>query len=336
MLKHPRPRYYPVYVFVESVDSSDELYRKLLSALSDQDFVSTLSRVSQRFERWAKKIRIEEIGTKIRFGAAGDVDYHAEFLQFARGLDLDGRIVLLVDELPQAVENILGNKTEQETRQAVRLLQTLRDCRHDPRLAERIQFVFAGSIGLDNIAAALGASKHINDLKSLRIPPLSADEGRAFLDSEIERLGLDAPKPVREYLLATIGWEWLIPHFISRLAEELPAGPLEPPAVDQALLDLLGQQNVFEHWYGRLRMALQPTELHFVKAVLGRAANPRENGIHTRTITNLSVKHGVLDRQADLLGILKHDGYLNNEQEPARYRFNSPIIREWWWRNVAN
>ena len=92
-LKNPHPEFYPVYVFVESVDSSDELYRKLLSALSDQDFVSTLSRVSQRFERWANTIKIEEIGTKIRFGATGEVDYHAEFLQFARKLELDGRII---------------------------------------------------------------------------------------------------------------------------------------------------------------------------------------------------------------------------------------------------
>lgn len=38
----------------------------------------------------------------------------------------------------------------------------------------------------------------------------------------------------------------------------------------------------------------------------------------------------------NLVGILKHDGYLNNQEDPARYRFNSPVIREWWWRNVAN
>jgi len=335
-LENPRPGFYPVYVFVESVDSADELFRKLLAALSDQQLVTRLTRLSQQFARWVKTIRIEEIGKKIRFGAAGDVDYQAEFLQFTSGLELDGPIVLLVDEFPQAVENISGSKTEEESRAAVRLLQTLRDCRHDPRLEGRIQFVFAGSIGLENVAAALGSTKHINDLESLRIPPLTAEEGRGFLAQEVERLELDAPEQVQEHLLATIGWEWLIPIFIRRLAEELPDGPLESQAVDQALSGLLAQQNLFEHWYVRLRMALEPAELHFVKAVLGRAADPRENGIHTRTITNLAVEQDVLDRQTHLLGILKHDGYLNNQQEPGRYRFNSPIIREWWWRNVAN
>jgi len=336
VLENPRPGFYPVYVFVESVDSTGELYRKVLSALSDQELVSKLTRLSQRFAGWIKTIRIEEIGAKIRFGAAGDVDYHAEFLRFTRDLELDGRIVLLVDELPQAVENIFGRKTENEAREAIRLLQTLRDCRHDPRLDGRIQLVLAGSIGLENVAASLGASKHINDLEILRIPPLTADEGRAFLGQELERLGLDAPEQVREHLLAAVGWEWLIPIFIRRLAEELPEGPLEPQDVDQALSDLLSQQNLFEHWYARLRMALEPAELHFVKAVLGRLADPQKNGIHTRTITNLAVEHAVLDRQTYLLGMLKHDGYLNNQQDPSRYRFNSPIIREWWWRNVAN
>jgi len=336
-LARPGADFFPVYVFVESIDSVDELYRKLLSALLDQEFVGRLSRASRRFSAWVKRIRIEEIGAKVRFGAAGPVDHLSEFARFCRGLELDGRIVLMVDELPQAVENTLGSKSEQERREAIRMLQTLRDCRHDPSLVERIQFVFAGSIGLENVAASLGASKHINDLKTLRIPPLTPDEGRSFLDLELTRLGLaDLPQEVREHLLGRIGWDWLIPIFIRRLAEELPPNSATPGAVDRAFTELLTHQNLFEHWYGRLRMTLEPKELQFVKDVLGHAADPRNNVIHSRSLTNLAVEHGVLEQQVDLVGILKHDGYLNNQEDPARYRFNSPVIREWWWRNVAN
>lgn len=169
-LTRPRDGFFPVYIFVESVDSVDELYRKLLSALLDQEFVGRLSRTSKRFSTWVKMIRIDEIGAKVRFGASGAVDHLAEFVQFCGGLELDGRIVLMVDELPQAVENALGSKSEQEQREAIRILQTLRECRHDPALTERIQFVFAGSIGLENVAASLGASKHINDLNNQEDP----------------------------------------------------------------------------------------------------------------------------------------------------------------------
>ena len=336
-LARPSADFFPVYVFVESVDSVDELYRKLLSALLDQEFVGRLSRASNRFSSWVKQIRIEEIGSKVRFGASGPIDHLGEFVQFCQGLELDGRIVLMVDELPQAVENTLGSKSAQERTEAIRMLQTLRDCRHDPHLGERIQFVFAGSIGLENVAASLGASKHINDLKTLRIPPLTPDEGRAFLDQELTRLDLaDLPQVVREHLLGRIGWDWLIPIFIRRLAEELPPDASSPDAVDQAFTMLLTHQNLFEHWYGRLRMTLDPRELQLVKAVLGYAADPRNNGIHSRSLTNLAVEHGLLEHQVNLVGILKHDGYLNNQEDPARYRFNSPVIREWWWRNVAN
>ena len=38
-LARPSADFFPVYVFVESVDSVDELYRKLLAALLDQEFV---------------------------------------------------------------------------------------------------------------------------------------------------------------------------------------------------------------------------------------------------------------------------------------------------------
>ncbi len=336
-LARPVAGFFPVYVFVESVDSVDELYRKFLSALLDQRFIDVLSRASQRFASWLQRIRIEEIGSKVRFGAPGQVDHLAEFVQFCQDLELNGRIVLMVDELPQAVENTLGNRSEQERREAIRILQTLRDCRHDPALTERVQFVFAGSIGLENVAATLGASRHINDLKTLRIPPLTADEGRIFLDQELSRLGLAGLSPeVREHLLGRIGWDWLIPIFIRRLAEELAPGSAAPDAADQAFSALLTHQNLFEHWYGRLRMTLEPRELQFVKAVLGHAADPRNNGIHSRALTNLAVEHGVREHQVNLIGILKHDGYLNNQEDPARYRFNSPVIREWWWRNVAN
>ncbi|NEV62176.1 hypothetical protein G3446_09785 [Thiorhodococcus minor] len=265
------------------------------------------------------------------------MDHFGEFVQFCRSLELDGRIVLMVDELPQAVENTLGERSEQERREAIRMLQTLRDCRHDPALTERVQFVFAGSIGLENVAASLGASKHINDLKSLRIPPLTPSEARAFLGQELTRLGLeDLPQEAQEHLLGRVGWDWLIPIFIRRLAEELSPASVTPDAVEQAFTALLTHQNLFEHWYSRLRMTLDSRELQFVKAVLGYAADPRNNGIHSRSLSNLAVEHGVLERQVDLVGILKHDGYLNNQEDPACYRFNSPVIREWWWRNVAN
>jgi hypothetical protein len=336
-LARPRFDFSPVYVFVESVDSVDELYRKLLSALLDQEFVGRLSRASKRFSSWIRQIRIEELGSKIRFGAAEPLDHLDEFVQFCKGLELDGRILLMVDELPQAVENTLGSKSEQERREAIRILQTLRDCRHDPALTEHIQFVFAGSIGLENVAASLGATKHINDLKTIRIPPLTPDEGRAFLNAELTRLGLaHIPQQVREHLLGRIGWDWLIPIFIKRLAEELAPDASTADAVDQAFTTLLTHQNLFEHWYGRLRMTLDPRELQLVKAMLGHAADPRNNGIHSRSLTNLAVEHGLLEHQVNLVGILKHDSYLNNQEDPARYRFNSPVIREWWWRNVAN
>ncbi len=143
-LARPRADFFPVYVFVESVDSVDELYRKLLSALLDQEFVGRLSCASRRFASWVKRIRIEEIGSKVRFGAIGPLDHLDEFTQFCRGLELDGRILLMVDELPQAVENTLGNKSDQERREAIRMLQTLRDCRHDAALTARIQFGTAG------------------------------------------------------------------------------------------------------------------------------------------------------------------------------------------------
>lgn len=332
-LKEPRPGFHPVYAFVESVDSVGEYYRKLLSTLLDGEFVGSLQRLSQRVGQQLKTLRVEEIGGKVRFGAPGEVDYRAELRNFVTGLDLDGPIVMLVDEFPQAVENITAAASAQ---QAIALLQGEREIRHDPALSGRLQFVYAGSIGLENVVAGLGASKHINDLVPVQVPPLTWEEGLEFLGREFDRREVETTAESREYLLERIGRDWLIPHFIREFADELPSARVSEAAIDRALDQLLGRQNLFEHWHGRLRMALPPKELLFVKAVLNTAADPQCPWIDSKTITNLAVEHDQLERQAHLLGILKHDGYLNNQQSAAVYRFNSPIIRLWWWRNIAN
>jgi len=67
-----------------------------------------------------------------------------------------------------------------------------------------------------------------------------------------------------------------------------------------------------------------------------------QNGIsHSENITgeeifNLGQKLDVTGTYKDIVNSLVYDGYINNNDDPQVYRFNSPLLKMWWRKNVAN
>ena len=90
----------------------------------------------------------------------------------------------------------------------------------------------------------------------------------------------------------------------------------------------------FEHWFTRLRNAFKGDQFTFVKEVLNIISE--EKKFASKKIVDLAIKHNLADSYTNLINTLKYDGYINNENDPKTYRFNSPLLREWWNRNVAN
>lgn len=76
----------PTYVIVESVDTVDEFYRKLISHLADQSFLSRWDKLGWQITSRFKSINIQEIGKSVRFGDAKSLDYHAEFCRLLENL----------------------------------------------------------------------------------------------------------------------------------------------------------------------------------------------------------------------------------------------------------
>jgi hypothetical protein len=97
---------------------------------------------------------------------------------------------------------------------------------------------------------------------------------------------------------------------------------------------MLELRNCFEHWHTRLRKAFKKKEYSFAKELL--------NGIsHSENITgeeifNLGQKLNVTGTYKDIVNSLVYDGYINNNDNPRVYRFNSPLLKMWWRKNVAN
>lgn len=321
----------PTYVIVESVDTVDEFYRKLISHLADQSFLSRWDKLGWQITSRFKSINIQEIGKSVRFGDAKSLDYHAEFCRLLENLEPGQPIVLMLDEFPQALENVRANEGDQQVR---KLLTTQRELRQEPRYKGKIQFLYAGSIGLQNVVEGMGFTKHINDLREIKMRPFRRDEARDYLKCLLDKKSLQASDAWLETLLDRI--DWLAPFYISLLVDELQASPLAEQHIDEAFQAMIGHRHNFEHWHNRLKpQALTKQEYRFCKTLLSSAADPERLGIDYGEACNLAVQHEVIDEVSRLLNILQHDGYLARDEQ-NRFRFISPVLRAWWWKEIAN
>jgi hypothetical protein len=208
-----------------------------------------------------------------------------------------------------------------------------------PELTKKVQFIFAGSIGLENIVANLNSSSAIGDLVPVTISPLSKSEAENLCTKILNGSPYYFDEGASDYLIEKI--EWLIPFYIQLIIDESYKILLEKGSnnitrdtIDIAIKNAIKHRNHFENWFGRLRKAYTGNEFNFVKDTLNLASE--NSTISSNDIFNLAVKYNIENTFRDVINALKHDGYINNDENPKIYRFNSPILKIWWCKNVAN
>lgn len=346
MIREPRDGYLVKYIIVQSVDQENEFYKLLFNELiEDKKIFGQLEGYFRQASTVIKDYinRINKIGTnEVTLDHSVSLDYESELKQLIRAIDEGSeKIILEVDEFPHAVENIL----KIDERAGVRFLQSTREFRQDDRLSCKVQFVFTGSIGLGNIVKKIGQSNLIADLVSIPIPPLSWEEAGSLIkelvlgQKQFHKIDLPLTDTCIDYLLKKI--DWLIPYYIQIMVDELcdihaEDRPLNKQAVDEAFSRIIKNRykhdHYFEHWKSRLKIAFDDLpQYNLAREVLNLLA---ANQLLDRAVFHdLGVKHGVADPQY-VLSVLEYDGYLNEHE--GRFRFNSPILKEWWYKNVAN
>jgi hypothetical protein len=238
---------------------------------------------------------------------------------------------MMVDEFPITIENIL-KKNNQDT--AKQFLENNRRLRQDSELGQKMLFIYTGSIGLNNTVAKLEASITIGDLYSIEIPPLTDSEATDFI------MQLLIPTVISDqnmrHLLARI--QSHIPYYIQIVVEELRKLLRVNPDLNQNLIDtaidkaVAQMSPVFKHWKERLNKTFDKNELKLALTILNTIAI--QNEIDYATIQNMATGLKIKDLK-QILGVLQHDGYLNNPTSAEKYHFLSPILKI-WWQNHAN
>jgi len=338
LMDNPKPYYLIKYLITQSVNNENEYFKRIYKKV-----IEILKSHQSLWAQTKKLISSKRITSITIDGIAIDdveVSYYNELLLLLKSLDLKSeKLIIMIDEFSETLENIIKDEGEDK---AIHFLECNRDFRHIPELHKKVQFIYTGSIGLENIVGRLNKMNTINDLYPYEVPPFSDIEAKELIDRLIADSDLVIDDIQKENIINEI--EWAIPYFIQIVVDEIDkiewavnddhVRVVTPEIIKQSIKNSLENRTYFEHWLSRLRIAFKGNEFKFVLELLNTISEYQF--IHKNDIINLSVKYQIQEGYKDVLNSLIHDGYINNLKDRSEYRFNSPLLKMWWFNKVVN
>ncbi len=329
---NPIAYYEPVYIITESVNNANEYFRKIFKELIQ--LLSGFKKIGTQLKELIKSKKITSITIEGLTIDDDQIDYFNELHLVIDQLDLgDTRIIFIVDEFAQTVENIIEDEGVENGK---KFLEQNREIRHRTSLSDKILFVYAGSIGIENIVSKINLVNSINDLYPFNIPPFTPEEAHGLVDKLTSDTNWTLDQTTKDYLIDRL--KWLVPFYIQIILDELDKNEeLENKQIDQKDIDWAIDQAIqkriyFEHWYTRLRKAYKGNDFKFAKEVLNVTSD--QDVITSHEILDLATKYEIDEDFREIINALKHDGYINNSENSKEYLYNSPLLRIWWKSNV--
>ena len=342
----PRPGWNCVFMPVESLSLEAEFVARLLIEVSRvHPSGAWRERLGAKIHQLLQGIGKVDAGP-VQFNLAqalrnGWKDVGAIALNVMRSLP--GKTLILIDELPIFVRNLLqlpGNGGEDAMWRARLFLNWFREIRNEQQPDREVHFVLTGSMGLDTVVQAVGMSGTINDLHVFRLGPLSPELAGRLVENLADGENLALPEVVRQEILARI--DWAIPFHLQLLfGEILGQARFHGQSVDGGLVErcydsLLSEKyrKHFNHWAERLEdPALTKPERAARKALLDAAAKDTK-GISRNTVLQICRQQAPRLDPWVVVDSLVHDGYLNPVDN--RWHFSSSLLRNWWLRWQVN
>ncbi|HMJ75050.1 MAG TPA: hypothetical protein VK507_03710 [Iamia sp.] len=320
----PGPGLLAVKVDYEGVRTSEEFLLRTVKALDA--FQGTPQRARARLSALFQGVEVAgavpgtPISVKVGVSTRTPTDLLGETLAaVADHLDEGVLLVVAMDEVPVAIDNIAINEGAASANQ---LLQALRDMR---RREGRLRWIVCGSIGFHHILRRCGATEGaINDLVNLPLGPLDETEARELA----ARLCLGIGRPAAPEVVAALTEEaGRIPFLIHALAHHLHeagSGPISVGDVATAFEDFIDDRDeskAVTHLVTRLD-PLYGDRTKVAEAMLDEVA--RQGAV---ALTDLVAAHPG-EPVGAILDDLVDDHYLLVRQSMVGWRY--PVLRRIW------
>ncbi len=335
----PKDNHCFVYVDVESVSNIPLFFEYLVKALLKSKEIGKWSKMKvktwQSFLDVADRINtITVLDNHLEVSASANRYYQAFTDLLSQLQNPDVKVILMIDELPQAIAHI---HKHQGKKQANVFLHLLRKTRLDS--PQNIRFIYTGSIGLKGVVKKVTSEPVLNDIKSVNIPPFKYKEAVELCQQLFNHYEISFEEGSIDYLLSKMGsfipyhLQLLVSNLID-LSDDLEIS-VDNDLVDKAFLQMLLPEHdkVFRHYYSRLKTLFSSKERKFVLCLLEYIAEKK--AVTKTTAKGLAAKFKCQQNVNLLLETLKYDGYIYADEE-GNFRFISLLLLEWWRKYVLN
>ena len=326
--KNPKQGYTLLFSNIEGTDSENKFYAGLFQLL-----LKCMSR-SVKMKTWASQFLIKHKITE--FDIKGSIALANTQLDFLKETDeliveinknFEGKIVLLLDELPTVLFNLYKKGIEG----VESILENLRRWRQS---TEKIRFVFAGSVGLHYVVQmTTGRSSSLNDLVKINCAPLDKSEISSYINWATNGATVQYNPELKKYLADKIAY--FVPFYINlmlsetdRIARKKNNPVIEKADIDEAFNRILKNNDHFSDWSSRLSTYMSSADFSFVNELLTHISH--KNKISMQEIYDKAVKHNKTTNYMDYIQDLEQDGYITKSGQ--NQVFVSPFLKTFWLR----
>ena len=321
----------PVYVDVQGNDRVDQLCARLLAALPASDNASKITQMLAS-ERVGKGISVIQNFLNKGQQTSPQPTAILQRIELIKGditkllAQQNGSIILLIDELPFLINNMLDRGVPLADVNA--FLATLRSWRQDGKLP----MFLSGSIGLSWLIRERGiAREHFNDLINTQTPPpLEPDDARGMLKALAEE---DCPWMTDE-IIAVILDESAVryPSFLQFAFGRLKDRKARTVEDVRHIFEMYIRPSLDEDFYAQFDTRLNRADAEHRAAARDALRLIEKNGDAPTDLSAVDAALGnyeALDRD-DVLGTLVEDGFITTNRKAQTVAFSSSLIRTWW------
>lgn len=253
----PDLNYYFIYIITESVYTDNEFFKSVFEGLLKSDAIKALSKASTTVREFITNIlgRVKSI-SDIELREGEEPNYYELLIELLSNVSNDhGRVVIMIDEFPQAIQNIMDSEGREL---AQSFIQKNRALRHHKNVQDKVNFIYTGSISLFPMVEKVTALTSINDLRTVEVGPLTPDDAHIFIKALLTDNGIQIEDEVVDYIISKLGW--LIPFHIQLITQEVvdvqesDDRELTTLTVDKAFEQVIHIRNKpqFEPYFSRL------------------------------------------------------------------------------------
>ena len=261
-------------------------------------------------------------------------EWKRELTILIRKLDrFDHKTIIALDEFPDMIEKIKQHAHDDNEFLKITdaLLSWLREIRTESSEQSKCRFVFTGSINLKNTLDALGFAKRINDLETVKIPPMGLSESQKMIAILAESYQIKFSQTAIDYISLKIeGGPPIFGQWIFTAIRESNLTEVEEKDVQNCYNAFVRSGNLdLTYFYKRLSLYFQDSDHEIAQGILKLLCveSLLEDDVYDYHFMNRCE----IKQFSEIVNRLCFEGYiLRDANLGAKLRFVSLLLKDWW------